>query len=81
MNIDKLFETLEDDVKVLRDAIECGLYGTRSIVADQVLKIEHQIKSIKRHLSNKSSRPNDTGTKQKWTILEKFLAHAKRLDW
>jgi len=60
MDIEKLFETLEGDVRVLRNAIECGLYGTRSIVADQVLKIEHQIKSIKRHLSDKSSRPDES---------------------
>lgn len=56
MDIDKLFQTLDDDVRVLRDAVECDLYGTRSIVGDQVLKIEHQIKDIKCHLTKRSSR-------------------------
>ena len=63
MDINNLFKTLESDVKVLRDAIECRLYGTRSIVADQVLKIEHQIKSIKRHLTEASPRPDDAEAK------------------
>jgi hypothetical protein len=56
---ENIFESLDHEVSILRKAIEDGIYGTRSIVGDQCLRIESEIINLKKtvaHLTRQSSR-------------------------
>lgn len=60
---ENIFESLDHEVAILRKAIEDGVYGTRSIVGDQCLRIESEICNLKKtvaHLTSRSSRAAGT---------------------